>query len=201
MSTIFKGIPFIFTNSSIVSLVVPSISVTIALSSFKIAFNSEDFPAFGFPIITVLIPSFITLPLSNDFLPKIDESISFDMVKDEFGLNVSINGEKSSIMIGYRGDTLYALQNIISAIACKGLESRVRVILDVEGYKEKRKRTLEDLADKIENTVFKTKRSVTLEPMKSYERKIIHSKLQNSKKVLTHSIGEEPRRRVVISVK
>jgi spoIIIJ-associated protein len=137
----------------------------------------------------------------NEFLPKIGENISFKIEKDEYGLNVSINGENASFLIGYRGDTLYALQNIVSVIASKNQNSRVRIILDIEGYKEKRKKTLEDLADKIENTVFRTKRSVTLEPMKSYERKIIHSKLQTSKKVITHSIGEEPRRRVVISVK
>ena len=137
----------------------------------------------------------------KDFLTKIGNNINYEIIKDEHGLNVSIKGEESSFLIGYRGDTLYAVQNIIASIACKGLNSRVRVILDIEGYKEKRKKTLEDLADKLENTVYRTKRSVTLEPMKSYERKIIHSRLQNSKKVTTNSIGEEPKRRVVISVK
>ena len=69
------------------------------------------------------------------------------------------------------------------------------------GYKEKREKTLVNLADRIERTVIRTRKSITLEPMKSYERKIIHSRLQNSKKVTTNSIGEEPRRRIVVSLK
>ena len=101
----------------------------------------------------------------------------------------------------FSGETLYAFQTILSTIASKGTESRVRVVLDIEGYKAKREKALEDLADKLEKTVIKTKKSVTLEPMQAYERKIIHAKLQNSDKVETRSIGEEPRRRVVISLK
>ena len=79
--------------------------------------------------------------------------------------------------------------------------TNVRVIIDIEGYKEKREKTLEDLAERIEKQVIRTKKSVTLEPMKAYERKIIHSKLQNSKMVTTYSIGEEPRRRLVVALK
>lgn len=90
---------------------------------------------------------------------------------------------------------------ILSSIAGKGIKNRVRVILDIENYKEKREKTLEELAEKIANTVIKTKKSVTLEPMQAYERKIIHSKLQDNDKIETTSIGEEPRRRVVISLK
>ena len=93
------------------------------------------------------------------------------------------------------------MQSIISAVANKGVKDKVRVILDIENYKEKRKKTLEDLADKIAATVVKTKKSVTLEPMNAYERKIIHTKLQDSEKVETRSIGEEPRRKVVIELK
>ena len=85
--------------------------------------------------------------------------------------------------------------------AGKGIENRVRIILDVEGYKEKREKTLEELAEKIAKTVIKTKKSITLEPMQAYERKIIHSKLQNNEFVETRSIGEEPRRKVVVSLK
>ena len=93
------------------------------------------------------------------------------------------------------------MQNIISSIASKGIEHRVRVILDIEGYKNKREKTLQDLADKVARKVIKTRKSVTLEPMKAYERKIIHSHLQESTKVQTKSIGEEPNRRIVISLK
>ena len=74
-------------------------------------------------------------------------------------------------------------------------------LLDIESYRAKREKTLEELAEKISKTVIKTKKSITLEPMQAYERKIIHSKLQNNELVTTKSIGEEPRRRVVISLK
>ena len=115
--------------------------------------------------------------------------------------SLGILGKEAGFFIGYRGETLYSLQNILIAIGSKGLETRVRVILDIEDYKNKREKTLEDLADRMAKKVIRTGKSVTLEPMKAYERKIIHSKLQNSNKVTTHSIGEEPRRRLVISLK
>ena len=89
----------------------------------------------------------------------------------------------------------------MSAIAGKGIGCRVRVILDIENYREKRKKTLEDLAEKIAKTVVKTRKSVKLEPMQAYERKIIHSKLEQNSKVETISVGEEPYRRVVVSLK
>ena len=116
-------------------------------------------------------------------------------------MNVEINNENLGFLIGYRGETLYAFQNILTSVAGKGIENRIRVILDIEGYKEKRQKALEDLAEKLEKTVIKTKKSVTLEPMQAYERKIIHTKLQDSDMVETRSIGEEPRRKVVISLK
>ena len=93
------------------------------------------------------------------------------------------------------------MQNILSAIAGKGIENRVRVILDIEGYKAKREKTLEDLAEKVAKTVIRTKKPVKLEPMQAYERKIIHSKLQSNPKVETTSIGEEPYRKIVIKLK
>ena len=78
---------------------------------------------------------------------------------------IMLNGEGLGFLIGYRGETLYAMQNIISSIAGKGIQNRIRVILDIEGYKEKREKTLEDLAEKVAKTVIKTKKSVKLEPM------------------------------------
>ena len=137
----------------------------------------------------------------KEFLNKIGNGIDYSINKEETGLLVTINGHEAGYLIGYRGDTLYSLQNILISVASKGLESRVRVILDIEDYKNKREKTLEDLAERMEKRVIRTGKSVTLEPMKAYERKIIHSKLHNSNKVTTHSIGEEPRRRLVISLK
>ena len=137
----------------------------------------------------------------KEFLDKVQKDAKYSIEKTPTGLKVNINNENLGFLIGYRGETLYAMQNILSSIASKGIENRVRVILDIEGYKAKREKALEDLAEKLEKTVIKTKKSVTLEPMQAYERKIIHTKLQNSEKVETRSIGEEPRRRVVISLK
>ena len=137
----------------------------------------------------------------KEFLDKVQKDAKYSIEKTPTGLKVNINNENLGFLIGYRGETLYAMQNILSSIASKGIENRVRVILDIEGYKEKREKALEDLAEKLEKTVIKTKKSVTLEPMQAYERKIIHTKLQDSTRVETRSIGEEPRRRVVISLK
>lgn len=137
----------------------------------------------------------------NEFLDKVQEDTEYSIETSNNGLNIEINNKNLGFLIGYRGETLYAFQNILASIASKGLDNRIRVILDIEGYKAKREKALEDLAEKLEKTVIKTRKSVTLEPMQAYERKIIHTKLQNSEKVETRSIGEEPRRKVVISLK
>ena len=137
----------------------------------------------------------------NEFLNKISPEAKTKVEIKDKCLYISIHGENIGNLIGYRGETLYAMQNIMSAVAGKGIENRVRVILDIEGYKAKREKTLEDLADKVAKTVIKTRKSVTLEPMQAYERKVIHSRLQENSKVETTSIGEEPRRRIVISLK
>ena len=129
------------------------------------------------------------------------DNANYEIEKSKNGINVSLNGENLGYLIGYRGETLYSLQNILSAIAGKGIKERVRVILDIEGYKDKRQKALEDLAQKVAKTVIRTRKPVKLEPMQAYERKIIHSKLQENPKVETTSVGEEPHRRIVISLK
>jgi len=141
----------------------------------------------------------------NKFLDEVIETNKFDItykiyIKEKM-LNVEISGKDSGILIGYRGETLGALQNILSAIANKEIENKVVVLLDIENYKEKREKTLEELANKIAKTVIRTRKSITLEPMQAYERRIIHSALQSNELVETSSIGQEPRRRVVISLK
>lgn len=137
----------------------------------------------------------------KEFLDNIQKDINYSIETSKMGLNIDIKDGDLGFLIGYRGETLYAFQSILTAVASKNVENKVRVILDIEGYKAKREKALEDLADKLEKTVIKTKKSVTLEPMKAYERKIIHTRLQNSEMVETRSIGEEPRRKVVISLK
>ena len=132
---------------------------------------------------------------------NLPEDTEYKIEKNEQYINVSLNSKELGFLIGYRGETLYAMQNVLSAIAGKGIQNKVRVILDIEGYKNKREKTLEDLADKVARTVIKTRKPVKLEPMQAYERKIIHSKLQQNAKVETTSIGEEPYRRIVVSLK
>ena len=137
----------------------------------------------------------------EEFIKNLPEKTKFDIEKSENYINVSLNGDDLGYLIGYRGETLYALQNILSTIAGKDIQNKVRVILDVQGYKEKREKTLEELAEKVAKTVVRTKKSVKLEPMKAYERKIIHSKLQQHPRVETTSVGEEPYRRIIVSLK
>ena len=137
----------------------------------------------------------------EEILKELPEGTEYNICKNQQGLNVEILNKNLGFLIGYRGETLYAFQNILSAIAGKGIDKKVRVILDIEGYKEKREKTLEELAEKVAKTVIKTRKPVKLEPMQAYERKIIHSKLQQNSKVQTESIGEEPNRRIVVSLK
>ena len=132
---------------------------------------------------------------------NLPEDTKYEIIKKENAIFVNINSKELGFLIGYRGETLYAFQNILTTIAGKNIENKVRVILDIEGYKEKREKTLEDLAKKVAKTVIKTKKPIKLEPMQAYERKIIHSKLQENPKVETNSVGEEPYRRIVISLK
>lgn len=127
------------------------------------------------------------------------ENIRYDIKEVNEFLSIEIEGSDSSKLIGYRGETLNSLQTIINSIANKNCESKIRVILNIGDYKEKREKSLEELADKISKTVLKTGKSITLEPMVAYERKIIHNRLQSNHNVKTYSIGEEPYRKVVIA--
>ena len=137
----------------------------------------------------------------KDFMRNLPEDTKYEITTEESGLKVSLTNDNLGYLIGYRGETLYALQSIMTAIAGKGIEQKVRVILDIEGYKAKREKTLEDLAEKVAKTVIRTKKPIKLEPMQAYERKIIHSKLQQNSKVETTSVGEEPHRRIIVSLK
>lgn len=128
------------------------------------------------------------------------EGYNYEVKIENFNILVNINGEKINHLIGYRGENINAMQVIISAIANKKSSSKINVFVDVAGYKEKRIKTLEELAEKISKTVIRTGKAISLEPMTAYERKIIHTKLQENDKVKTFSKGEEPHRRVVITL-
>lgn len=113
-------------------------------------------------------------------------------------MDINLTGPEMGVLIGKRGQTLDALQKIAQSVVNKHSEEFVRVKLDTENYRARRKDTLENLAKNIAYKVKRTKKSVVLEPMNPYERRIIHSALQNDKYVNTRSEGEEPFRRVVI---
>ena len=138
----------------------------------------------------------------NKFLSKfLSKETKYEAKIEDFDIYVDIKGENLNYLIGYRGETINAIQILLTTIANKKSTKKIRLYLDIAGYREKRIKTLEDLAEKLARTVERTKKSVTLEPMTAYERKIIHTKLQNSTKVKTFSKGEEPYRKVVITLK
>ena len=129
--------------------------------------------------------------------------VTLDVKYDEENknLNIDLSGDEMGILIGKRGQTLDSLQYLVSLVVNKGSEEYIRVKVDTEDYRKRRKETLENLAKNIAYKVKRTKRSVSLEPMNPYERRVIHSALQNDRYVTTHSEGEEPFRRVVVTLK
>ncbi len=114
-------------------------------------------------------------------------------------MNIDLAGEEMGILIGKRGQTLDSLQYLVSLVVNKESDEYIRVKVDTEDYRARRKETLENLAKNIAYKVKKTRRAVSLEPMNPYERRIIHSALQNDKYIATHSEGDEPFRRVVVT--
>ena len=121
-------------------------------------------------------------------------------VDEEGALAIEMKGDNMGILIGKRGQTLDSLQYLTIRVANKMQAGYVRVKLDTEDYRRRRKETLENLAKNIAHKVKRTRKPITLEPMNPYERRIIHSALQGDKNVTTHSEGEEPYRRVVVTL-
>ena len=128
-------------------------------------------------------------------------NLDIDAKQGEETLYLNIQGKDSGTIIGKRGQTLDAIQYLTSLVVHKGSEDYVRVVVDAENYRAKREKTLEALAYRLANKVMKTKRSVKLEPMNPYERKVIHAALHDHPKVMTRSEGQDPYRRVVIELK
>ena len=139
----------------------------------------------------------------NDFIKYLPNSneLSFEVFEENGLIKVDIKGEDTGYLIGYRGEVLNSIQTILSNIVKKDGGEKTKLLVNIGGFREKREKDLQILAVKIAGTVIKTKKSITLEPMSAYERKIIHTKLQENDKVKTHSIGEEPYRKVVVSLK
>lgn len=115
-------------------------------------------------------------------------------------LSVSGGGD-IGMLIGRRGQTLDALQYLVNIVANRYSDSHLRIVLDAEDFRERRRKTLEELSERLAGRVVRTKKEVVLEPMSSHERKVIHSQLQNHPRVKTYSKGDEPNRRVVIALK
>jgi spoIIIJ-associated protein len=129
----------------------------------------------------------------------IDEQLEFTIEEDS--INVKISAEDIGIVIGRRGETLDSLQYLLGLVINKNSDKFIRVTLDVGNYREKREETLKRLAKRLADKVAKNRKSIALEPMNPYERRIIHATLQGFRSVETYSIGEEPHRKVVIKYK
>ena len=132
---------------------------------------------------------------------NMDVTVVSEYNEDEHTLNIDLQGDDMGILIGKRGQTLDSLQYLTSLVVNKKTEEYVRVKLDIENYRERREETLENLARSIASKVRKSHKPIVLEPMNPYERRIIHSCLQNDRYVVTSSEGEEPYRHVVVSPK
>lgn len=144
---------------------------------------------------------------AKDFLKDVFAAMNLTVVCDvkydeaESTMDIELSGDEMGILIGKRGQTLDSLQYLVSLVVNKDVENYVRVKVDTENYRKRRKDTLENLAKNISYKVKRTKRPVSLEPMNPYERRIIHSALQNDRYVTTYSEGEEPFRHVVVVLK
>lgn len=145
--------------------------------------------------------------IAKTFLNEVFEAMGLTVVinikYDEIDnlMDIDLSGDEMGVLIGKRGQTLDSLQYLTSLVVNKDVENYIRVKVDTENYRKRRKETLENLAKNIAFKVKRTKRSVSLEPMNPYERRIIHSALQNDRYVTTHSEGDEPFRRVVVTLK
>ena len=131
-------------------------------------------------------------------IPENARLISVKRNEEENSMDIELSGDEMGILIGKRGQTLDSLQYLVSLVVNKDTENYIRVKVDTENYRKRRKETLENLARNISYKVKRTKRPVSLEPMNPYERRIIHSSLQNDKYVTTYSEGDEPFRHVVV---
>jgi spoIIIJ-associated protein len=134
----------------------------------------------------------------QDVFRTMNLAVRIERIEDKEGIELHLLGSELGMLIGRRGQTLDALQYLVNIVANRYSASHIRIILDAEHFRERRKRTLEDLAARLADRVIRTKREVVLEPMSPQERKVIHAKLQDHPSVRTFSRGEEPNRKIVI---
>ncbi|MCU6791883.1 MULTISPECIES: RNA-binding cell elongation regulator Jag/EloR [Paenibacillus] len=147
-----------------------------------------------------LIPDAVeeTIYFLQDVFRTMKLEVRIEKKLDNENLELHLYGADLGILIGRRGQTLDALQYLMNIVANRYSSTHMRIVLDAENFRERRKKTLEELADRLAERVIRTKKEVILEPMSPHERKVIHAQLQDHAKVRTFSRGEEPNRRVVI---
>ena len=136
----------------------------------------------------------------NDVFEKMKLQVNMRFEQKGNYLNITLEGDDMGILIGRRGETLDSLQYLTSLAVNRGDLNYLRVSIDTENYRKKREETLKRLAKKLSDRVLKYRRSITLEPMNPYERRIIHATLQNNKMITTYSVGDDPNRKVVIAI-
>lgn len=188
--------------------------IKLETTSDKIEYEVIDKGSTGFlgligskPAVIKVRKKFNLLDYTNDFLDRLFKAMQVDVKstveydEEEKCMNIVFDGEDMGLLIGKRGQTLDSLQYIISLVVNKESDSYIRIKVDTENYRERRKATLENLAKNLAYKVKRTRRPVALEPMNPYERRVIHSALQNDRYVETHSEGDEPYRKVVITLK
>lgn len=189
-------------------------SVELGMTSDKLKYEVVDEGSSGFlglfkvkPAVIRVIPEVSILERTQKFCDdlfkamNVETTTTINFKEEEKIMDIELAGPNMGVLIGKRGQTLDALQYLISLFVNKENDEYIRVKLDTENYRERRKKTLEKLARNIAGSVKRTKKSVALEPMNPYERRVIHSALQNDRYVCTKSEGEEPFRKVVIMLK
>lgn len=137
----------------------------------------------------------------DELLSHFDMDVMVDVDESTDNIKIDLKGQNMGLLIGHRGETLDAIQYLTSLVVNKEGDEYKRVNLDTENYRKKREETLKRLAKRLGFKVAKTKRKISLEPMNPYERRVIHATLQNDKYVRTYSEGDEPYRKVVITLK
>ena len=148
---------------------------------------------------TEVVPAADPKEFLNKVFAAMNMEVSVSVEMNENEMNIDLSGEDMGVLIGKRGQTLDSLQYLTSIVVNKGQKEYIRVKVDTENYRSRRKETLENLAKNLAYKAKRTKNPVSLEPMNPYERRIIHSALQNDKYVTTHSEGEDPYRKVIIT--
>ena len=145
------------------------------------------------------------IQLAKEFLSfvigKMSMDIQYEVENREDHIYINIKGKDMGILIGRRGETLESLQYLTNLVVQRKIEDRVKIVLDIEGYRSRREQTLIKLANRLYEKVKKTRKSIVLEPMNPHERRIIHTALQEKRDIQTYSEGDEPYRKVVISLK